>query len=517
MTDDERRAIVENAKYLREVRPIDPDEIYEYVESQPHPAVVRQTLREEAVALGLREREDGTFVPISEEPVTARPGTVEAFPQAYAERVEDLLVEEYGHDWPKGESGDRLRETIRRLKDAYYRQHPVEYDREAALGYALYHLPDYYAVVQYALADLSERGLVDRRLRVLDVGAGVGGPALGLHDLLADEALIEYHAVEPSAAADVLDELLAETSRNFHPTIHRERAEAFDPDSVLDAQFASGDDGADDADSAAGADGSAGPGFDLIIFANVLSELDDPVSVARRYLGALAPEGSMVALAPADRNTSTGLREIERALADESAGDGADAQDAGDAADRPPATVFSPTVRLWPGEAPTDRGWSFDVRPDLEVPEFQRRLDDAGASDPDHEHGEFVNVDVQFSHSILRTDGLRKYALDPEPDRYAKMAEMERHVSERIDLLALKLSRSLSEGDANPLYKISDGSEATEHYAVLTRETSLNRELAAADYGDLLSIESALALWNDDEEAYNLVVDDETIVDKLVA
>ncbi|MFC6730889.1 SAM-dependent methyltransferase, partial [Natronoarchaeum mannanilyticum] len=177
MTDDERRAIVENAKYLREVRPIDPDEIYEYVESQPHPAVVRQTLREEAVALGLREREDGTFVPISEEPVTARPGTVEAFPQAYAERVEDLLVEEYGHDWPKGESGDRLRETIRRLKDAYYRQHPVEYDREAALGYALYHLPDYYAVVQYALADLSERGLVDRRLRVLDVGAGVGGPA----------------------------------------------------------------------------------------------------------------------------------------------------------------------------------------------------------------------------------------------------------------------------------------------------------------------------------------------------
>ncbi|HMB50702.1 MAG TPA: class I SAM-dependent methyltransferase [Natronoarchaeum rubrum] len=498
MTDDERRAIVENAKYLRSVRPIDPDEIYEYVASQPHPAVVRQVLREEAVALGLREREDGTFVPIEDEPVTATPGTVEAFPQKYAERVEDLLVEEYGHDWPEGESGDQLREAIRRLKDAYYRQHPVEYDREAALGYALYHLPDYYAVVQYALSDLTERGLVDRRLRVLDVGAGVGGPALGLHDLLADDALIEYHAVEPSAAADVLDAVLGETSLNFHSTIHRERAEAFDPESVLDAQFGVEDGGGDAAD----ADDS---GFDLILFGNVLSELDDPVAVARRYLDALAPEGSMVALAPADQNTSTGLREIERAVADASSGSPA------------PATVFSPTVRLWPDEAPTDRGWSFDVRPDLAVPEFQRRLDDAGAGDPDHEHGEFVNVDVQFSHSILRTDGLRKYALDPEPDRYAKMAEMERHVSERIDLLALKLSRSLSEDDANPLYKISDGSEDTEHYAVLTRETSLNRELAAADYGDLLSIESALALWNDDEGAYNLVVDDETVVDRLVA
>ncbi|SNZ13189.1 Methyltransferase domain-containing protein [Natronoarchaeum philippinense] len=485
---DERQAIVENAKYLREVRPIDPDEIYEYVASQPHPAVVRQVLREEAVALGLREREDGTFVPVSEEPVTATPGTVEALPETYADRLDDLLVDEYGPDWHDGPSGDLLRLTIRRLKDAYYRQHPVEYDREAALGYAIYHLPDNYAVVQYALADLTERGLVGRRLRVLDVGAGVGGPALGLHDLLADDALVEYHAVEPSAAADVLDGLLAETSRNFHPTIHRERAEAFDPESVLDAQFDAGDEAV---------------GFDLIIFGNVLNELDDPVAVTRRYLDALAPDGSMVALAPADQNTSTGLRQVERALADEPA------------ESQPPATVFSPTVRLWPGETPTDRGWSFDVRPDLAVPAFQRRLDEA-ADDADHDPGEFVNVDVQFSHSILRRDGLRKYDLDPEPDRYAKMAEMERHVSERIDLLAMKLSRSLSEGDANPLYKISDGSEATEHYAVLTRETSLNRDLAAAEYGDLLSIESALALWNDDEGAYNLVVDDETVIDRLV-
>ena len=230
----------------------------------------------------------------------------------------------------------------------------------------------------------------------------------------------------------------------------------------------------------------------------MLNELEDPTAVARRYLDALAPDGSLVAIAPADRNTSTGLREIERARADRPP------------EGHPPATVFSPTVRLWPGESPTDRGWSFDVRPDLEVPGFQRRLDEAAGA-----QGEFVNVDVQFSHSILRVDGARKFDLDPSPDRYAKMADMERHVSERIDLVALKLSRSLSEGDANPLFKISDGSEDRDHYAVLTRETSLNRDLLAADYGDLLAFESALALWNDDEEAYNLVIDDETVVDAL--
>ena len=43
MTDIE--AILENARYLRGVRPVDPEEIYEYVEGQPHPAVVRRTLR----------------------------------------------------------------------------------------------------------------------------------------------------------------------------------------------------------------------------------------------------------------------------------------------------------------------------------------------------------------------------------------------------------------------------------------------------------------------------------------
>ena len=93
------------------------------------------------------------------------------------------------------------------------------------------------------------------------------------------------------------------------------------------------------------------------------------------------------------------------------------------------------------------------------------------------------------------------------------MAESEEHVSNRVDLVAAKLSHSLSEG--NPLFKVSDGSESADHYAVVTRETGLNRALTTAGYGDLLAFENVLVLWNDDEDAYNLVVDDETIVDRL--
>ena len=44
----------------------------------------------------------------------------------------------------------------------------------------------------------------------------------------------------------------------------------------------------------------------------------------------------------------------------------------------------------------------------------------------------------------------------------------------------------------------------------------LNSDLREADYGAVLFVENGLVLWNDDEAAYNVVVDDETVVD-LVA
>ena len=484
----DREAVRSNAKYLRNVRPIDPEEIHEYVEGTPHPAVVRETLREEAYDLRLREREDGTFVPVSDDPAP-RPGWAPGtFPEEYAFAVEDLLVERYGANWHRGESGDRLRGAIRRLKEDYYRQNPVEYDEEAALGYAIYHLPDYYAAIGYVLDDLAGRDRLPRTLRVLDVGAGAGGPALGLHDYLPEDAVVDYHAVEPSAAADVLERMLTETGRNFRTTIHRETAEGFDPRSIGD------DDG----------------GIDLVVFANVLSELDDPEAVAARYLDAVAEDGSFLALAPADRNTSTGLREVERALAP------ADST----------VSVYAPTLRLWPGEAPSDRGWSFDRRPDIAAPPFQRRLDEAGESDEPPEgsdasgrtpgDGTFRNETVQFSYFVLRPDGARRTDVRADPSRHAKMAEMERHVTNRIDLLAVKLSRDLTDdADANPLFKIGDGSEAVEHYAVSTLRDPLNEAVFLGDYGEILAFENVLCLWNDDEGAYNLVVDGETVVERV--
>jgi SAM-dependent methyltransferase len=482
MNDEQRAAIRDNAKYLRQVRPIDPEEIHEYVAGQPHPAAVRQVLREEATDLGLLEREDGRFEPVEEGPTDLTFRGVEALPGGITRRIEDRLVEQYGPGWPDGESGDELRHLIREFKRRYLRGEPVTYDAPTALGYAIYHLPPYFAAAQYVLADLAADGLLPRHLRVLDVGAGVGGPALGVDALLPEDTLVEYHAVEPSDAAGLLESLLDETGRNFHPTVYRERIEAFDPEGQ----------------------------YDLILCANVLSELQEPVEILADLLDALADDGSIVAISPADRNTAIGLRRIEREV--EAQRD---------------ATVYAPSVRLWPGHRPGIDSWSFDRKQSLEVPAFQRRLDEgergpdppphpAGGEAPERHpgDGEFVNVDVQYAYSVLRTDGERAIEYSPNPERTAKMAEMEQHVTERIDCVGVKLSPNLAD-EGNSLFLVGDGSQRDDHFAVLTEPSALNRPLERADYGDLLRFENVLVLWNGDEGAYNLVVDGETVVDHM--
>ena len=71
------------------------------------------------------------------------------------------------------------------------------------------------------------------------------------------------------------------------------------------------------------------------------------------------------------------------------------------------------------------------------------------------------------------------------------------------------------DADANPLFRVGDGSQSVDHYAVSTTDDPLNRALLSADYGDVLSFENVLCLWNDDEAAYNLVVDRETVVERV--
>lgn len=466
-------AILDSVRYLRYVRPIDPDEITTYVPDNPHPAVVRQTIRDHSVELGLYERDDGTFEPVGDDPVDSTFDGVDRFPESWSRLLEDLLVDHYGPGWHDGESGDRLRYRIDRMKTEYFAGEAVEYDLETAFAYAIYHLPDYYAAIQYVLAELTGDGLLPRKLSILDVGAGAGGPALGIHDFMPTRRLVAYDAVEPSPAADVLSHFLDRTGQNFHASIHRERAEEFTPKDT----------------------------YDLLCFNNVIAELEDPVALVDRYIDSLADDGTLLVLSPAEKRTATRLRSVEREILDR----------------RPDLTVFAPTVRLWPDEKPQDRGWTFTRKRPLELPSFQVRLD-RGTGSNGHVRADagdetYCNVDIQFAYLLARTDGRRAIEFEPDHRRVAKMADSDRHVTERLDYVGIKLSPNIGEG--NPLYKVGDGSEGVDHYAVLTRQSALNDAVLDAPYGALLRFENVLVLWNDDEDAYNLVIDDQSVVDRL--
>ena len=108
MRPEQRQDALDAARYLREVRPLDPAELSEYVEGQPHPAAVRTVLREHAPDLGVIEREDGTFVPVADSRLAADFEGVQALPERYVRRVEDKQI---GHWFLQGE-GNGSEETF---------------------------------------------------------------------------------------------------------------------------------------------------------------------------------------------------------------------------------------------------------------------------------------------------------------------------------------------------------------------------------------------------------------------
>lgn len=461
VTSERRQTVKESAQYLREVRPIDPTEVATFVEGGAHPGTVRADLRALAPSLGLIERADGTFVPAGEGPIDPTFEGVDALPTDLVRTIEDIFVDKLGIGWPDGETGKDLRDTVDRLKSDYVSGEQITYDESTAVAYAYYHLPTHYASTAYVLHELGRDGFLDHHLRVLDVGAGVGAAARALSDYLPENTLLEYDAIEPSAAAEILETILGTTGRNVHTTIQRTTAE----------------------------DATVSDGYDLVLFSSVLSELDNPEATVRRYLDALTEDGTLVLVSTGDRVTSTTLRAVERSLVD----------DAG------LASVYAPTVRLWPDNHPTDRGWSWTREPDIETPAFQTTLA-AGET-------AYINTSVRYSYALLRPDGKRRVAHILDRSDWAPMAESESNVTERLDMAGAKLSPDL--GSANPLFKISDGSEGVDHYAVLVHESELTRPLRTAPYGAVLGIENGLLLWNDDEEGYNLVVDDEAVVEYL--
>ncbi|MFW6152747.1 MAG: SAM-dependent methyltransferase, partial [Halobacteriota archaeon] len=202
--------------------------------------------------------------------------------------------------------------------------------------------------------------------------------------------------------------------------------------------------------------------------------------------------GAWVAIAPADPRTSIQLYDVERTLV-------------------PPATAYAPMLRLWPDRQPTDACWSFVERPVTEVPPFQRRLQ-REAKPADRER--YVTRSIRYSYTILRRDGHRRFDVRGDPARFIPLGDVGRAIGDRVDVITVKLSGDLAPPQGNSLVRVGDGSQRDDCFAVCVRPTALNRGLIEAPYGSIMTIDGALVLWNDDESAINLVIDEESIVER---
>lgn len=158
---------------------------------------------------------------------------------------------------------ESLVEGVRRLSEMFTGARPMEpgYLSRRALrrAYVCYYLPVNYARVRTVLRELKGFAALPRGARVLDFGAGPGSASLAAVDELDRPEL---------TLVDVVDEALDDA--------------AF----LLDRPFERA------------AEAPAGP-FDLILAANVLSELPDPAPLRRLLDRALAPDGYFVLIEPA--------------------------------------------------------------------------------------------------------------------------------------------------------------------------------------------------------------------------
>ena len=465
MSDPSEQVILDTARYLRHIRPIDPAEVTTYVPSVDEDRIA-EILRKHASRLTLIETPDGRFMPPPTGTLSPRRTTISNMPSDVVEAIESVLRSTYGEQWWQGDTGDRLRGAIRSFKAAYFAQESVTYTRDEAFGYLVYHFPATFASVSYVLGLLSQSPVLPKSLRVLDIGSGVGGQALALDRFLPDEVFVDYHGIEASeTAADIGTTLMEHVGSNFHYSIDTTTVEG----ATLDEKF------------------------DLIICANVLNELATPITTLQRLLKQLSSDGTCMIISPADEHASRQLRSIETFIE----------------RDEPTVRVFAPTLRLWEEYYPTDDCWSFITHDDFAVPTFQSRLDAAA-----HTGGEFCNNDVQYSFSLLRKDDKRHIAYMPTRQDVQPLHESKQSIGNRLNTCVVKLSGALDTDSGNSaVYVIGDGSQSTEHFATVVQESHHNRYVQEAQYGDILLIRNGLFLWNEDNEAINVVIDNQTSVD----
>ncbi len=362
---------------------------------------------------------------------------------------------------------------------------PRRVRRTTALGYADLPPPGLLRRATYVLADLAADGLLPSQLRVLDVGAGVGGPAVALRDLLPDDALLDYHAVEPSAAADVLEHLLEDAARTSAGRFTGHSPRSSTRRRRLSATTA-----------------VVGPETGTAV-ATTHRRGIRPHPLRQRPQRTRRRGGDPLPVRRGARRrrdvAGAGPRRPEHGHTAPNCRARGGRRRPGDGVWADRATLASPS--------PNSESWSFDRKPDSRC----QPRNSASTTLPAGQASSHTDVQFVFPPADRRR-AVPMYTGPGHPRADGRRRELRHRPGERSGCETQPRPRRA--GGRKSAVSAGRRESAGRPLRRAHRGVDAERGPPDADYGDLLSFENALVLWNDDEEAYNVVVDGETVIDR---
>jgi SAM-dependent methyltransferase len=416
-----------------------------------------------AVKLELSEEENKRQQAFFDSPRV--PGELERLIEKYVEK-------KAARPWEDPIVLEKIRKAIVGQKAQYWKTgHKRKIDYRSGfsvLGYLAYQFPVYFAQFEHILQDMAQDGLLKRRMRVLDVGAGPGSVSL---------AVIDFFRRLDNCAVDLF--ALEKYEENSEAYVNLVTPFAGVPDKFR-------------VEKPIRADLTEKPALpdnlDLIVFSNVLNEIDVDIGqkaeIVMHCAKSLAPDGNLIIIEPADKDNAIALRQLVSALMDKDLG------------------VYSPCSFVWGSRCKLGECWSFERKDNIAPTALMGKV--AGTE----EAYKFMNTDIKYSHAILRKDTLtrEKYRVPPKA-KVDRLSKLKIHVKKRINVVAGKMSDDLGD-KTNHMFKICDGTTAQPVYAILPNYNigPENEALIKAKYGEVLEFRNIIVRYNEEYDSYNLMV-----------
>jgi hypothetical protein len=374
-------------------------------------------------------------------------------PYLLAQGIEQYITKKTGREWNDPVIIERLRRAIMAQKGDYWKpaqKRSLQYTKGySILAYLAYHFPVYFMQTEHLLMMLARDGLLKKSINVLDIGTGPGVVPLAIADFYSrlDDARATVWSLERS---DEHIEAFTYLRNACVPPGGRVSIKLPVKTDIRNIDRITFPDT-----------------FDLLIFSNVLNELDDTATevqadIVTQLSERLAPDGSL--------------------------------------------SIFGPCSFLWGSTCSAPRCWSFETAPAIRLPRLMETL--ACCEDSYR----YVNTDIKYSYAILRRDTLKRksYRLSAG-SRFLRFSKLHLHVGKRINVAGIKMSAEL--GDARShVFKLCDGTAKTPVYAVLPsyHTTPENDLITSAAYGSILELRNVLVRYNRQHDAYNLLVSRKT-------